>query len=488
MGTILTDPYAATRSADQSRLLSERNAALLISGPVNPETYVLGPGDLVGLEITGVYSLSSEDVVGADGSVTFPQLGTFWFADKTLAEARKMIRDRGHSLLRNAQPELVLKSTRTFKVFVTGSVAHPGSQAATPLTRLSEVLQESGGFLPASNIRKISITHRDSTVGPADLLEFLYTGGVDKNPLMRDGDVINVRPRTDEITVAGAVLHPGRIDYVEGDELGTLLRIVELHPRSDRNHAIVQRFRNDVTWDTLNVELGPFLNGVTQMPLKPGDRILIRGLGEWRMGSMAEVRGSVAFPGPIPVERGTINVAQAIQLAGGFLPDATPERVVLGKPFIPDSTRLSDPLGNKSYMQALSSQGLHERIVDLTKGSGPMVEPDDIITVPQKEAWVQVLGQVVNPGFYPYYPKWSPTNYIRAAGGYAHNAHKSKTQISRGRFGDIGYARDYDTVAPGDVLYVPEKNVQGFWATLRDIIVVSGQAAALILVVRDITR
>ena len=399
-----------------------------------------------------------------------------------------MVRDRGRSLLRKAEPELVLKSTRTFKVHVTGTVAHPGSEAATPLTRVSEVIQESGGFLPASNFREVRITHRDSTVTSADLLEFLYTGGVSKNPLMRDGDVINVRPRTEEIYVAGAVLHAGRFDYVAGDELGALLKLIELHPRADTSRAIVQRFRNNVKWDTLTVELEPILSGVTQMPLKPGDRVLIRSLGEWRMGSMADVRGAVAFPGPIPVERGTINVAQAIQLAGGMLPDALPERIVLGKPFIPDSTRLTDPLGNKNYMNALSAQGIHERIVDLTKGSGPLVEPDDIITVPQKEAWVQVLGQVVNPGFYPYYPKWTPRNYITAAGGYSHNAHKSMTQLSRGRFGDVGYAKDYDTVAPGDVLYVPEKNVQGFWSTVRDIIVVSGQAAALILVVRDITR
>ncbi|HET9234296.1 MAG TPA: hypothetical protein VFP10_09175, partial [Candidatus Eisenbacteria bacterium] len=102
--------------------------------------------------------------------------------------------------------------------------------------------------------------------------------------------------------------------------------------------------------------------------------------------------------------------------------------------------------------------------------------------------WVQVIGQVVNPGFYPHYPDWKPDNYIHAAGGYSHNAYKSKTQLSRGRFGDIGYARDVDRVAPGDVIWVPEKQVQGFWSTVRDIIVVSGQAAALILVVRDITQ
>jgi len=476
------------RTTDQARLLAERNAALLASGPVDPETYILGPGDLVGLEISGPYTISAEDVIGADGSVTFPQLGTFWLGDSTLAAARALIRAKGKSLVRNAEPHLLLKSPRTFKVHVTGAVANPGSQPATAVTRVSEVIQAAGGFRPLSDYRNIRITHRDSTDTAADLLGFLLDGNLAKNPPLRDGDVITVQPRINDITISGAVVHPGRFAFVDGDELGALLKLVELHPRADLRYATLQRYRDDVRWDTLKVELEPVLSGVAQVPLRPGDRILIRSLGEWRIGSIAEVRGAVAYPGPIPVERGTINVAQAIQLAGGFLPDATPERVVLGRPFVPDSVRVADPLGNENFLTAMSASSLHERIVDLTTGSGPLIEPDDIITVPQKEHWVEVLGSVVNPGFYPYYDDWSPLNYIKAAGGYAHNANKSKTQVSKGRFGDIGYARDFEKLAPGDIVWVPEKNIQSFWLTLRDIIVVSGQAAALILVVRDITR
>jgi protein involved in polysaccharide export with SLBB domain len=99
---------------------------------------------------------------------------------------------------------------------------------------------------------------------------------------------------------------------------------------------------------------------------------------------------------------------------------------------------------------------------------------------------VEVLGQVKRPGFYDYQPGRMTEEYIEAAGGFAKLADKSKTRVSRGRFGDIGYARDVEVPAPGDVIWVPEKVPVGFWALAKDILSVTSQAAALVLVIREI--
>jgi hypothetical protein len=110
---------------DVDRTLSERNAELLPAGPVDPDTYLLGPGDLLALEVIGAFSLSVKDEIGADGSITFPQLGTFDFGGRTLREARVEIEERGRSLIRESEIRLVLRTMRTFKVFVTGEVMAP---------------------------------------------------------------------------------------------------------------------------------------------------------------------------------------------------------------------------------------------------------------------------------------------------------------------------------------------------------------------------
>jgi protein involved in polysaccharide export with SLBB domain len=114
-----------------------------------------------------------------------------------------------------------------------------------------------------------------------------------------DGDVVTVVPSTDDIYVLGAVVHPGRYDYVAGDEMGALLAMLELHPRADSTRAVLQRFRGASRWDTVSVELEPVRQGVVKVPLEPGDRILVRGR-EWRDRSTMDVVGAVALPDPFP--------------------------------------------------------------------------------------------------------------------------------------------------------------------------------------------
>ena len=479
-------------TTEQARLMLERNAVLQSAGPVNPDTYVLGPGDILGLEILGAVTISAEDVIGADGSITFPQIGTLWLGGITLSEARVRVSRKGEGLLRGVQAELLLKTMRTFKVHVSGRVLRPGSYLATAHTRLSEVVQAAGGFAVQADLRNIAVRRQSPARKSveevsADLLPFLLRGTLEQNLQMRDGDVVFVSPRTHTVEFAGPLIHSGKFDYVEGDELGTFLELLRLQPRADRTQAVIQRYTDGIRWETISVDLAPVLTGVARVPLQAEDRVMFRAIGDWHTGAMAEVRGAVRSPGPIPVVRGELTVGKAVRMAGGYLDDAVPERVILGRPFLPDSTVLNDPSVSRDFVENLTRTRLHERVVDLRNNDGPVVEPGDIITVPRLEGWVEVLGQVKRPGFYNYQPGRSTEEYIEAAGGFAHLADKSKTRVSRGRFGDIGYAKDIDVPAPGDVIWVPEKTPITFWELARDVLSVTSQAAALVLVIRELS-
>ncbi len=59
----------------------------------------------------------------------------------------------------------------------------------------------------------------------------------------------------------------------------------------------------------------------------------------------------------------------------------------------------------------------------------PLLEPGDVIYVPQRPSTVTVLGQVLQPGSFPYDAKMSVDDYLEQAGGYAQFADDSMTFI-----------------------------------------------------------
>jgi protein involved in polysaccharide export with SLBB domain len=284
-------------AAQEAQLLQQRNVELLGAGPVDPETYVLGPGDLLALEVMGAFSLSAEAVVSADGSVTFPQLGTFDMAGKTLQQAREMLQGRGGEIIKSSGLQLVLKSTRSFKVYVVGGVASSGAVRGSATMRVSEAIVAADGFGGGANTRLVRLLHDDGTEEITDLLPFLFRGDFSTNPSLRDGDVVLVEPRSNTVDFTGAILRPGIYDLKEGDELSSMLQLLELTPTADSSFVTLQRFRSSTDWDTLRISLPSILAGDVQIPLQSRDRIIVPFRGQWGRGATVEIRGAVRWPG-----------------------------------------------------------------------------------------------------------------------------------------------------------------------------------------------
>ena len=62
-------------------------------------------------------------------------------------------------------------------------------------------------------------------------------------------------------------------------------------------------------------------------------------------------------------------------------------------------------------------------------GLDPVLENGDVIYIPQRPSTVAVMGQVMQPGNFPYEPNATIANYIDKAGGYGSSSDSSKTYI-----------------------------------------------------------
>jgi protein involved in polysaccharide export with SLBB domain len=96
----------------------------------------------------------------------------------------------------------------------------------------------------------------------------------------------------------------------------------------------------------------------------------------------------------------------------------------------------------------------------------PLLEPGDVLFVPQRPSSVYVLGQVLQPGSIPFRADMSVSDYIAQAGGYALYANRSQTFVVL----PDGSARQTETswldfggnqIPPGSTVFV-SREISGF--------------------------
>jgi protein involved in polysaccharide export with SLBB domain len=113
-----------------------------------------------------------------------------------------------------------------------------------------------------------------------------------------------------------------------------------------------------------------------------------------------------------------------------------------------------------------------------------VLQPDDVVVVDRISASVRVSGVVLRPGLVRYSPELDGRDYIRLAGGFAKGAGKGATRVTRATTGQTLRLGDVERIEAGDLIYVPEKPDRNILAGLRDVIVVAGGIATVVIAFR----
>jgi len=179
----------------------------------------LGPGDVLGIEVTGDTATQETLTVGPDGKIYYNILPGLDVWGLTLPEARDRMEDELKKYIREKPVvTLVVQSVASKQVWVLGRLNSPGVYALGGPTSLLDAVAEAGGL-------GVSTQAGGSFSEPADLSRsFLIRGGhlvpVDFERLLRDGDLsqnVYLQPddfifvpslRSAEVHILGAVLQP----------------------------------------------------------------------------------------------------------------------------------------------------------------------------------------------------------------------------------------------------------------------------------------
>jgi polysaccharide biosynthesis/export protein len=509
-----TTAGAASTSGPAAIALSGQS----LEGPIDPNRYRLGPGDLLVVRIQTRPLIDRVLRLSPEGSLILPEGPSVPLAGVTLARAESTVTEVLSRYYKGPAVKLNLLELRTFGVFVVGEVANIGMVQATAVDRASEVIARAGGLkvlpetppgvekpTPAST-RAIRLIRADGKQLPVDLGLFEATGDLVQDPPVEAGDRIYVPPMVATATVSGAVRKPGEIEIISGDSVAVAIALAHgLREDALMDSAYVESFAGSPA-RSIRHYLDLRRSADRRFSLNERDLLYVRPRPNWTETRSVLVTGEVRYPGTHALPADSLPLSEVIRMAGGFTDLASLREAYVARrseelPTDPEFDRLSKlPTTEMTadefeyYSLKLRSQKpvvsvdfvalfLHgDRTYDINVRAG------DEITIPRVQPYVTVIGEVARPGNIPFDPRMSVEQYIERSGGYTWRASKGRVSVIKALTGEWAEKGKIKQLGPGDTIWIPRKPRRDYWKGFTDTIGLVAQLATIYLVINTATK
>jgi protein involved in polysaccharide export with SLBB domain len=463
-------PFDQQRTQD--RVVQQQAPSQPIDEPLDPDRYILGPGDVMELRFWGIENFRLRVTVDLEGRAFVAKVGYLTLKGKTLTEAQNMMRVSVARYFPKLDFGLTLVEPRTFLVQVVDDVVKPGPNPARALDRVSTIIARAGGLGPNGSQRRIEIQRRDGTVLRADLLLYTLTGDVKHNPFVLDGDVVRVPFQTLVATIGGAVNRPGSYELVGTSDLAELMELAGgLAPGATRELPITVVRR--VPEERLKRFAIDFAAGgqLPALPISSEDSIWIP--------AFSELQQSVTITGALAgVVASSVAASSATRASAGGTAGVASGAVASDEasstrrlPFAQGDTVRSilervggpGPLADLKGSYILRNNqavpvDLYALVMSRDLKADRAVELGDTIVLPFRRQNVLIEGAVFKPGPYPYNPTFGVEQYLALAGGlnrFATSVDDVYLVTPTGQMKEFGPDLK---VEPGASLVVPERN------------------------------
>jgi len=408
----------------------------LVTGPVDG-SYVLGPGDVLVLFLTGAVQRADILEVTREGFAVVPRIGQVWVNDVTLDQFRDLLYERlaqaysgiSRSPKAKTRFDISVARVRAQTLRVIGEVRRPGAYSVAATGGVLSALYEAGGLKPSGSFRRVEVRRGTELVGTVDLYDYLLKGVVSNEIRLRGGDVVFVPVHGPHVRIAGEVPRPAIYELRPGETLRDLVQLAggvtayasleaatvdrvlppEARPAPGHNRTVV------------TVKLGEALRSASAgVPLMAEDSVTIFSIRGGRRGAVT-VAGSVWQPGTYALAA-DMRLRDAIEQAGGLKPEAYLGRVQILRTR-PDSTR--QILGFALDRDAPAG-GTNDPL---------LVEGDEITVFATTDfrpaRYVEVNGAVNRPGRVAFADSMTLWDAIMLAGGLSEGAYLAQAEISR---------------------------------------------------------
>jgi len=490
---------------------------LSLEKPIDPKTYIVGPGDILSVNIWTSPPLNFTVQITPEGTAIIPTVGEVKVAGLTLSDAKENITRKIKSKYIASEITATLIVPRSFNITVTGYVLNEGrykvrstdrvsTAISLPLspTDTSEAMRKKRELIVSTlNFRKILLKRNGKTIN-VDLRKYYATGDDKYNPYLLEGDWIIVQRRDPNffVSIYGAVNRPGMYEFVEGDKLTDIIQIAGGTLESALLEA-VEILRLDEEGrekKRLIVNLRKILNGEEEdVVIENNDKIFVPEKKTLKKDYTITIQGEVKYPGTYPIPANGIKLSEIIKKVE-LTRYSDPGNALVIKQWANNPIQIDSlipvlmlkgfgfPSIDSIYFSFESSilGSLKFVSVDIEKViSGEKdyeIQDGDLIYIPQKINSVYVFGQVNNPGFVPYEEGKNYKDYITKAGGFSQLARKGDIKVIKRKTYNW-YDADKTTIEPGDYIFVPKKIIREpnyYWNLTKDVILTIGAVASTV--------
>ncbi len=220
---------ATTGSTPQESGLQRHPLDFEASQPSADEEYLLGGGDDIIVTVSGRPELSGPHVIGPDGRITMPVIGTVNIGEKSRDDAAKII-DTALSKYYSGEMSSTVQVTKygSNHILLLGSIEKPGVITFDQPPTLLEAVTRAGLVYNADKTtqmaRKCVIYRGDDKVMNVNLSERFDSKRALNNIRLRRNDIVYFpEDQASLVSVLGEVTHPGPVRLANNSTLTTLL-------------------------------------------------------------------------------------------------------------------------------------------------------------------------------------------------------------------------------------------------------------------------
>jgi protein involved in polysaccharide export with SLBB domain len=385
-----------------------------------PQSYVLGAGDQLLIDVYGASQQSYDLKVSPEGKILIPNVGFIEVGGATVGAATSRIKtslgqiysglNSGISFL-----EVRLGNIRTVSVALVGDINQPGNYTLPAFASPFNALFAAGGPNENGSFRHIQVYRNNKLLIEIDIYDFLIKGTHNSSITLNDNDVLIVPPARIRVELTGPIRREGFFELKPTESLGDLIRFAGgFRPEAYQGRITLSR----KTGSEMRIEEISESNFSSFIP-RDGDSYQIEGILN-RYENRVQVTGALMRPGTFGLLEG-MKINDLIKKAEGLREDAFLNRATLYR------TKPDFSLEIVAVNIGAIVRGEEQDIV---------LQREDVLNIPsiydlQEEYYVKISGEINNPGAFAFGANMRVSDLVLKAGGFTEAAMATQIEVVR---------------------------------------------------------